>query len=533
MKNSIFIISFILALTSLPLLGQKTDTSIDTIAVDSPWTIAGCVYRQNPTPPLESELEIMASGKAVILDIELCTNEILDKLNALDSTLLIGIYFNPMEIFSDIITDRPWQNSIRNDLLNNFYNPASSFFVYNPSHDQKIITTWDSGYSMWLMNLSEYCPLINNMKYNDYISAKIISRLNSFKTKIDFLLFDNGLRDIIWLGNPDYTITQDKLAPDIDWDSEGDWFQFPTEAIRGSHNTPIDSSWRNGTSKILKNLKDSIPIKIIVNQPNEFYYTVCDGKMFENIGSKFGVSGPSNLNYGSALKNPKDMLKVITDYFIPNNLFFNLIQSSNGQASASTDSIDETAMVMALLYDNALFCFAHNSIEVSEIAKRPIGLPTSEMKEENGLKIREFENGFVVFNPASIDKSFRDANIPLDVNIPFYRGKIILKKSTNVDINPIESVKNYSLQQNYPNPFNPSTLIRFALPFRSTIKIEVYNILGEKIKEILNEQKNAGYYEVNFNTNGLRSGVYFYLLYAKSTDGKSEFRDIKKMMLLK
>jgi hypothetical protein len=91
----------------------------------------------------------------------------------------------------------------------------------------------------------------------------------------------------------------------------------------------------------------------------------------------------------------------------------------------------------------------------------------------------------------------------------------------------------YALYQNYPNPFNPNTVIRFALPFSSNVKIEIYNILGEKVREILNEQKTAGYYEINFNTVGLASGVYLYLLQATSTDGRSQFRDVKKMMLLK
>jgi len=91
----------------------------------------------------------------------------------------------------------------------------------------------------------------------------------------------------------------------------------------------------------------------------------------------------------------------------------------------------------------------------------------------------------------------------------------------------------YALYQNYPNPFNPSSRIRFALPFNSNIKIEVYNILGKKVQELLNEQKSAGYYEVNFKTTGLASGVYFYMIEAKSIDGKNEYRETKKMLLLK
>jgi hypothetical protein len=91
----------------------------------------------------------------------------------------------------------------------------------------------------------------------------------------------------------------------------------------------------------------------------------------------------------------------------------------------------------------------------------------------------------------------------------------------------------YELFQNYPNPFNPSSKIRFALPKNSNTKIVVYNLLGEKVRELLNGQKNAGYYEVNFNTAGLASGVYLYTIEAKSLDGKNEYRESKKMILIK
>ena len=105
-------------------------------------------------------------------------------------------------------------------------------------------------------------------------------------------------------------------------------------------------------------------------------------------------------------------------------------------------------------------------------------------------------------------------------------------------ITGISSIKNgvpvaYNLYQNYPNPFNPGTVISYALPFASNVKIEVYNILGVKVKELLNGQKPAGYYEVNFNTIGLSSGVYLYMIEAKSIEGRSEYINTKKMMLLK
>ncbi len=114
----------------------------------------------------------------------------------------------------------------------------------------------------------------------------------------------------------------------------------------------------------------------------------------------------------------------------------------------------------------------------------------------------------------------------------FVLARYLRSKATGInEAKPLS--KSFALEQNYPNPFNPNTTIRFALPSSSSVKIEVYNILGEKIKELVNEQMNSGSYEVNFNTTGLASGVYFYMIDAKSVDGKNEFRDTKKMILLK
>jgi flagellar hook assembly protein FlgD len=87
--------------------------------------------------------------------------------------------------------------------------------------------------------------------------------------------------------------------------------------------------------------------------------------------------------------------------------------------------------------------------------------------------------------------------------------------------------REFSLEQNYPNPFNPLTKIRFALPTAETVKIDLYNNLGQKIQSILNSQYRAGYHEIDFDGSNLPSGVYFY----KMTAGK--FSEVKKMILVK
>ena len=87
--------------------------------------------------------------------------------------------------------------------------------------------------------------------------------------------------------------------------------------------------------------------------------------------------------------------------------------------------------------------------------------------------------------------------------------------------------KEFVLHQNYPNPFNPSTIIRFQVPQKEHITIKVYDILGNLVKVLLDEIKDTGYYEVEFNGSSLSSGIYF----CKFSGGP--VRDIKKMTLIK
>jgi len=84
-----------------------------------------------------------------------------------------------------------------------------------------------------------------------------------------------------------------------------------------------------------------------------------------------------------------------------------------------------------------------------------------------------------------------------------------------------------SLSQNYPNPFNPSTTIKFELPKASIVTLSLYDILGREVSELVNEKKNAGWYEVKFDAAGLSSGVYFYRLRA------GDFTQTKRLLLLK
>lgn len=103
----------------------------------------------------------------------------------------------------------------------------------------------------------------------------------------------------------------------------------------------------------------------------------------------------------------------------------------------------------------------------------------------------------------------------------------------DVDEEPIIIPVTYMLYQNFPNPFNPVTIIEYELKNPSRVRIEVYNMLGEKIKILENEKKREGKYSIEFNGDNLASGTYFYKMDVFDDFGNLIYRDGKKMMLIK
>lgn len=91
----------------------------------------------------------------------------------------------------------------------------------------------------------------------------------------------------------------------------------------------------------------------------------------------------------------------------------------------------------------------------------------------------------------------------------------------------------FQLEQNYPNPFNPSTKVRYGLPSESMVRIELYDLSGQRVRTILEQIQAAGYYEIICSTEGLSSGIYFYVFQARETNGKRSMREARKMILAK
>jgi hypothetical protein len=91
----------------------------------------------------------------------------------------------------------------------------------------------------------------------------------------------------------------------------------------------------------------------------------------------------------------------------------------------------------------------------------------------------------------------------------------------------VDVPKGYALHQNYPNPFNPVTVIEFEIPEAGYVLIELYNSVGQKVRDIFAGELPAGYHKVRFDASGLSSGVYFYRMSA------GKFNAVRKMVIMK
>ncbi len=109
----------------------------------------------------------------------------------------------------------------------------------------------------------------------------------------------------------------------------------------------------------------------------------------------------------------------------------------------------------------------------------------------------------------------------------YSRINIIGTNIVSVPNNDISLPIKFFLSQNYPNPFNPSTKINYSIPELSFVTLKVYDVLGNEIATLINEEKSAGSYEFKFSANVLSSGIYFYKLMAGS------YVETKKMLLVK
>lgn len=232
---------------------------------------------------------------------------------------------------------------------------------------------------------------------------------------------------------------------------------------------------------------------VSVSDDGQFVFAAWQGMEF------LGEIGNSNWNMYPGDGGPETGVIYYTDIYYT-------YSTDGGSSWSSVDRLEGEASVMET-YPN--------------LAGRPAVDPTSGNYVVHYLYYEDAVPGAAIFNGQvagqnswSADGAWKYNSMEMDFG------------PTSVDGNPA-IVDNFSLDQNYPNPFNPSTTIKYSVAERSNVSIKIYDMLGKEIATLVNNVKEAGSYEVNFDASNLASGMYVYSITA------GNFTASKKMMLLK
>jgi hypothetical protein len=263
----------------------------------------------------------------------------------------------------------------------------------------------------------------------------------------------------------------------------------------------------------------------------------------------FGRSGIASINNIEFVFNIGDILvgdSIIKFIDTPDTLVYSSTDELNQQTKTNNFSLTPTTnFYFSNIYSVLQISDSDTALTISDAVNFKAELVNANTNHVVGT----FDN--ITYNKFNLEKY---ASIDYEVNCSgITTGEYYLRLVTNVNGNAKYSLANiisdnttlakknfnkvnfmgskipvtYALAQNYPNPFNPNTTIRYQIPQDGIVTLKIYDILGSEIATLVNEEKLAGKYEVNFNASSLASGVYIYKIQSGT------FINSKKMILLK
>ena len=231
------------------------------------------------------------------------------------------------------------------------------------------------------------------------------------------------------------------------------------------------------------------------------------------------------------------------------------LSGSNNEANLKDIAISMNGIAIAVGEGGVIYRAELENIESAPLA--PTGLTADyyvgppDVIKINWQDNSDNETGFYIWKkaPSDTDLILFDS---VDANITTYNDSSVTESGTysylisayndlgetlaetectvDVDLTDISDEAlptNYVLYQNYPNPFNPTTVITFEVKQSSNVKLEIYDMIGTKIKTLVNGRMNSGKHEIIFNAENLPSGIYFYRLITP------QYQSTRKMSLIK
>ena len=236
----------------------------------------------------------------------------------------------------------------------------------------------------------------------------------------------------------------------------------------------------------------------------------------------------------------------------------NIFAGTSGGIFRSSNNGTNWQAVNTGLTNSDVYCFAVSGTNIFAGTRDGVFLSTN-----NGSSWKEVNEGLMNTNISALavtaDNIFAGTST-VWFSGPYGQGvwrRALSEVITSIDEVALEIPKNFILYQNYPNPFNPTTKIKYSIPSsvivsearqsqeitsvtsfprndNVTVQLKVYDVLGREVTTLVNETKQPGKYEVEFNASSLSSGIYFYQLKAVPFGRQAgEFIQTKKMILLK
>ena len=267
-----------------------------------------------------------------------------------------------------------------------------------------------------------------------------------------------------------------------------------------------------------------------------------------------GFSTPSGLYFYSPTGTLYKTLSVVTGnrsaYLLPNGNFLTTNGTGILEIDSTSGALVRTIVSGASYQYVSLYDYSIIPVELTSFTANVVGRgvelnwATATETNNSGFEIlRSAENedwqtlGFVPgFGTTSEPKSYSYSDETVSSGTYSYKLKQIDYDGSYSfsDVIEIEIAlpTEFALEQNYPNPFNPSTSIQFSLPVGANVTIGVYNLVGEKVANVVSNDFSAGKHNINFNASSLTSGVYFYRIDATASNGNN-FSSVKKMTLIK
>ena len=267
-------------------------------------------------------------------------------------------------------------------------------------------------------------------------------------------------------------------------------------------------STNNGTNwtEVNSGLTNTDVWALAINGTNLFAGTAGGVFLSTNNGTNWTAAGLANhLIWTFAVSGTNLFAGTYTGVFLT---------TDNGTSWTEVNSgLTNTFVNTLVVYDTNLFAGTYNGVFLS------INNGTSWTDVSSGLTPNTDVNALIVYGTNLYAGTVVD-------QISVWR-RPISEMITSVVGSSIDLPTRFTLSQNHPNPFNPTTIIKYQLPKLSFVTLKVFDVLGNEIANLVNEEKLTGTYEVTWYAQGIPSGVYFYQLRS------GNFVETKKMLLLK